>query len=163
MPLLVARPLSKRSLKLIESNLESFPEVSGYQVYRDDVLLKSVPSSTLTYTDENVLSGSHIYKVTALYDTDEGLPATVTVSGPVANESISLTTPSLYPIPFEDFIRLSSPESVSSIEAYNSEGKLMLSLKNPTSVIQTSSFNSGVYIFRLHTSNGIQTIKAVRK
>lgn len=163
MPLLVARPLSKRSLKLIESNLESFPEVSGYQVYRDDVLLTSVPSSTLTYTDENVLSGSHIYKVTALYDTDEGLPATVTVSGPVANESISLTTPSLYPIPFEDFIRLSSPESVSSIEAYNSEGKLMLSLKNPTSVIQTSSFNSGVYIFRLHTANGIQTIKAVRK
>lgn len=49
-------------------------DVSTYHVYRDDVLLVDVQPQLLSYTDQNVNTGLHTYKITALYDAQESVP-----------------------------------------------------------------------------------------
>ncbi len=51
----------------------------GYNVYRDNVKINADPVTALTYTDMDVTPGSHVYKVTAVYDGGESTP-TNTVS-----------------------------------------------------------------------------------
>ncbi len=46
-------------------------ELTGYHVYRNDVLITASPVAETTYTDEDVVAGNHIYGVTAVYDNGE--------------------------------------------------------------------------------------------
>lgn len=47
----------------------------GYNVYRDNQLITLSAITETTYTDENVVAGTHIYSVTAVYDNGESTPA----------------------------------------------------------------------------------------
>lgn len=55
-------------------------EVTGYKVYRDDVMAVELAPNVLAYTDANVAGGLHSYHVTAMYGANESLASnTVTV------------------------------------------------------------------------------------
>ncbi|HNQ42975.1 MAG TPA: choice-of-anchor J domain-containing protein, partial [Candidatus Cloacimonadota bacterium] len=53
--------------------------VSSYKIYRDQVFVTEVPNGVLTYTENDVPSGAHVYHVTAMYDQNES-PASNAVS-----------------------------------------------------------------------------------
>jgi hypothetical protein len=46
-------------------------ELLGYKVYRDEVLITPAPVTQTTYTDINVPAGTHLYGVSAVYDSGE--------------------------------------------------------------------------------------------
>ncbi|PKN77566.1 MAG: hypothetical protein CVU48_11185 [Candidatus Cloacimonetes bacterium HGW-Cloacimonetes-1] len=48
-------------------------DVTGYKIYRDQLMLDEVSASTLNYTDMNVEGGLHNYYVTAMYGVNESL------------------------------------------------------------------------------------------
>lgn len=43
---------------------QEFPEITGYNVYRDQAKLADLPSSQTQYTDKNAISDSYQYAVT---------------------------------------------------------------------------------------------------
>ncbi len=48
--------------------------LTGYNVYRDNTLVTLNPVTDTTYTDEYVVAGTHLYRVTAVYDAGESDP-----------------------------------------------------------------------------------------
>lgn len=63
----------------------STPVLTGYNIYRDWEKINTTPAPALTYTDASVPIGLNSYWVTALYGSDESLPA-----GPVVINAVPL-------------------------------------------------------------------------
>lgn len=87
----------------------------GYNLYRDHMLLATLPSDAISYVDENPeLGRSHSYRLTALYDKGEscyGNEAVAMIENPAAVEGLYMDSDSdkvEYYTP--DGVRVSSPE-----------------------------------------------------
>ena len=65
------------------------PVLVGYNVYRDGVLIGSVPKTTLSFTDEKVANSANAYAVSAVYDCGESRLS-------VADGSTGISLPSSY-------------------------------------------------------------------
>lgn len=55
----------------LSANSVRSTRATGYRIYRDAVMIDEVSSTTLSYTDMNVVGGLHNYYVTAMYDANE--------------------------------------------------------------------------------------------
>ena len=55
-------------------------QITGFNVYRDGVMLQSVAADARELTDGKPLAGSHTYSVTALYDEGESAPTSATLA-----------------------------------------------------------------------------------
>ena len=53
--------------------------VSSYKIYRNQTYVATVPNGVLTYTENDVPGGAHVYHVTAMYDQNES-PASNAIS-----------------------------------------------------------------------------------
>lgn len=96
--------------------------LTGYNIYRDGVLIATVGATTTSYTD-NPGDGNHTYYVTAIYDGQEG---------PLSNAvSITVTTG----------ISGVNGSAVQPFDVYTTDGILMRS-----NVTSTKGLNKGVYI-----------------
>lgn len=70
---------------------------------------------------------------------------------------------SIYPVTFNEQIRIANSDRVRSLEILSIDGKLIQKTKDPEEVISTGSLASGVYIFRLYTDKGIKAIQTIKK
>jgi len=68
--------------------------------------------------------------------------------------NIDKTYTSIYPNPVIDYINIKSDVNITKIEIYNQLGQLVLSKFN-TQNINISTLNSGIYIIKVTTKNGI--------
>jgi len=59
-----------------------FEGLLGYTLYRDATPLIETPTSTLSYTDENLMQGIYTYRVRAVYSDGVSNPATIKVEVP---------------------------------------------------------------------------------
>ena len=103
---LMNRPLNLKATVSVEERNKvqltwTAPEVPAghdldfYRIYRDNELIKTVESSELAYTDENVHSGSLSYQVSAVYDySDES-----STESPKSDEAVAIIVDS-YQLPF---------------------------------------------------------------
>jgi len=67
------------------------PDVEGYKVFRDGVLIYTINSATTTtYTQIGVVNGTYTYSVTAFYEFTESAPATATITVSSGSTSYSL-------------------------------------------------------------------------
>ncbi|TXD83195.1 T9SS type A sorting domain-containing protein [Subsaximicrobium wynnwilliamsii] len=83
--------------------------------------------------------------------------ATLDVSEVVAN------TIKVYPNPFDNLIQLESVAPISEVLLYDILGNVLpIQLKNDTT-IDTSNLSSGLYILRLKTASGQQTLKLLKR
>lgn len=143
--------------------IAAFPQPTGYQIYRDETKLSSVPASSFTYTDKNSPAGSHQYAVSALYGENESKRTATTEKTLVSNASVTVETMHLEPTVFDEQIRIVSEEPVIRLEIYSAKGKRMQTVRYPGTTLYTGSLPPGVYIFRLSTRNETKTFRGIKQ
>lgn len=156
-----------RSVKAEEVPLESMPvrtfaEVTGYKVYRNETHIASLPASTTEYTDKKALAASSFYGVSAVYKEEESEPVGVQIGSTVGIETPEKDTPGLSPTVFKEQIRLTNPDRVRLLAIYSAEGKLIKQIAHPGGTIDTNAFPQGIYIFHLHTEQGVKVMEGIK-
>lgn len=155
------------SVKAEEVPIESMPvrafaEVTGYNVYRNEARIASLPASTTKYTDKKAFGGSSFYEVSAVYEEEESEPAGVEIGSTVGIETPEGDAIALSPTVFKEQIRLANAERVRLLTIYSAEGKLIKQLTRPQATIDTNAFPQGIYIFHLHTEEGVKVIEGIK-
>ncbi|WP_144282891.1 fibronectin type III domain-containing protein [Chryseobacterium echinoideorum] len=70
----------------------------------------------------------------------------------------------IYPNPFSDVLNISDIKNVKSISVMDIAGRLVKSFEKPTTSLQLSELNSGMYLVVLNMNDGTkQTLKAIKK
>lgn len=156
---------SFRSLSTRPTQLQypaAFPEITGYNIYRNGRLITSAPINRLQYTDRTS-EGAYSYGVSTVYADGEESEQVVSSQISVSNIAIKENEVSLYPTVFKEQVRIANAHLVNRLEIYAISGQLVLQIDQPEEVIPTNAFSTGVYIFRLYTSDGIKTIQTIKK
>jgi len=141
-----------------------FPETTGYNIYRDNVRLATVPSVPGRYIDR-MPSKETEYQVSALYGTIEGQRSKPVSIIPVNNLQVEPKEIRFYPTVFTERVELTGYEYISKVEVYTSTGQLSLRINKPGKTIHTESLQPGVYFFRIYTDNDgtVNVLRGVRK
>lgn len=89
---------------------------------------------------------------------------TVTVGLMGTDETVTKLT-SVYPNPFTDIVNFSTKDKIKSIEILNLLGQQLMSTKENTNVtsLNLSTLTSGVYIAKINTTKGVETVKLIKK
>lgn len=166
-------PLANSNIRITKSEtvsssqegslITAFPEITGYQVYRDLMKIASLPSSTTEYTDKNPASNSPIYGITSLYGNEESAQETISLENASANEDISAEEADIRPRLFSEQINIIRPEQVKQLEIYAANGRLIKKITAPGSTLNTGFLPQGVYIFKLITHKSTKVIQGIRK
>jgi len=152
---------SEAGSSLRSSQASAFPEITGYNIYRNGSKIGNVPNKSITqYTDKQAPIGSTLYQVSTLYGKDESKKANADKEINVDNEKIILSEMTISPTAFTDQIKLLGNEKVELLEIITSNGKTVIHQRNPGKIVYTGSLSSGIYIFRIHTDGKAKTMKA---
>lgn len=144
--------------------ITAFPELTGYKVYQDTRELTTLPVSQRNYTVKNLATSTPLLQVTALYGTDESAPATVIPETSVGNElEPTGEEVDIQPRIFSNEVQIQNYQQLKSLEIYRADGKLIRSIPQPGSSLSTGDFATGMYIFRLTTEKGSQTVQGIKK
>lgn len=144
--------------------ITAFPELTGYKVYQDTRELTTLPVSQRNYTVKNLTTSTPLLQVTALYGTDESAPATVIPETSVGNElKPTGEEVDIQPRIFSNEVQIQNYQQLKSLEIYRADGKLIRSVPQPGSSLSTGDFATGMYIFRLTTEKGSQTVQGIKK
>lgn len=143
--------------------ITAFPEITGYQVYRDQAKIASLPSSSTKYTDKSPASTSTIYGVTTLYGNEESTPATIQLETASANEDLTVENTDIQPRLFSEQVNIINYQQVKSLEIYTADGRLVGKIKNPGNMVNTGSLPQGVYIFRITSDGGTKVVQGIKK
>lgn len=163
-----------------EANVVLPEGLTGYNIYRDDVVVHNAPSAmTITWQDVSIPMGTHLYYATALYgdvESDTTSSFSFTVTGIEDNPPSAPVTylGQNYPNPFnpstEIHFSLASPGKV-MIDIYNQKGELVRNLVNGYFAAGTNKISwdgldnkgkivsSGVYYYRMRNGAYLCTRK----
>ncbi len=126
-----------------------------YNVYRDDVKIASNLLNP-TYRDENVGTGIHAWCVTAVYGTtSESTKACKAGQCTVGVEDKDMAAQiTLLPNPANTYVTVKG-NNVKMVEVYNALGQFVekINITEKTQSINVESYKSGVYMFRVYTSD----------
>lgn len=140
----------------------TFPELTGYYVYRGAERLTASPVQSLSYTDNPTTEGTFVYGVSAVYSGEESDPVLSTETA-VSNATIDPEEVSLTPTYFNESVRITNAHKVKRLDIYSISGRLIKEVAYPDEYIPTSDFSSGMYIFKLYLDDQIKTIRAIKK
>ncbi len=132
---------------------------TSYKVYRNDVVVKT--TSELTFTDEDLTSGTHRYTVTAVYEEGESSPV-----GPVSVEvTVSINENNevafvVYPNPAKNYVMIESIKEA-EVRIYSINGQMVSeqTISEGVNTIDISNLNAGMYFMNVNNS----MIKIVKK
>ena len=141
----------------------TFPEITGYNLYRNDMKINSTPIMETNYVDRGVNNGTYHYQVTAMYGNEEGIKSSSTEDISVSIESIDIEQIGISPIPFKDYIRIRGSELVNQLEIISFDGKLIQRIEHPENTINTDYLPSGIYILRLYMDKEVKSIRAIKQ
>ncbi|MDR1602279.1 MAG: T9SS type A sorting domain-containing protein [Tannerella sp.] len=156
--------IEKADISLYSLPPTAFPDINGYNIYRNDVKINTASASMRRYVDPDDLNKTSYYQVSTLYDSYESDLSVKVAISPAGNESVEAEAIALHPNVFGNSLEISGTSNVSRIEVYAVDGKLCLQLDSPDRIIDTQSLQAGVYIFRIYTrDNACHTIKGVKR
>lgn len=161
-PSFTKRTETNSSLRSTEAT--TFPEITGYNIYRNDIKVGNVSNKSITeYTDKQVPAARFTYQVSTLYENNnESKKSEASAEVSVNNESIRTSEVTVTPTSFTDKIQLTGNEKVYLLEVVSADGKLVIKQNNPEATIYTGSLPSGIYFFRIHTDKEIKVIKGIK-
>ncbi|MDR1103311.1 MAG: T9SS type A sorting domain-containing protein [Tannerella sp.] len=143
--------------------LTAFPEISGYNIYRNRMNIGTTSASGRRYVDQEPLFSAR-YQVSAQFGSDEGeLSSLVNIS--TGNADMEENALAIYPTLFDDQVEVKGFDRVDRIEVYTTDGKCCLRVENPDRRIQTQSLPPGIYIFRIYPKDGTppKTFRGIKK
>ena len=132
---------------------------TSYKVYRNNNSIAS--TSNMTYTDENLASGTHRYTVTAVYEDGESShagPVTVEVTVSInENNEVAFV---VYPNPAENYVVIETIKEA-EVRIYSINGQMVSSqnISEGVNTIDISSLNAGMYFMNVNDS----MVKIVKK
>ncbi|AZA48296.1 T9SS C-terminal target domain-containing protein [Chryseobacterium carnipullorum] len=102
---------------------------------------------------------------TTAYGQAEDYSITIVPAGSLAvNETNAKTKLAVYPNPMQDILNISAADrKVTEVTFYSAEGRLVKSVKENVSVIQTNDLKSGVYVVKVKTADSEQTFKVIKE
>ena len=152
-----------RSLVQEGNTITAFPEITQYNIYKNNTKLASIAPTEREYTDKQTSVIDNIYGVSAQYGVEESDIKDIIYDASVDIENITLSEISLTPTIFKEQIQLTSNKPVDLLEVFSIDGKKVMYLKYPGNTIQTDSLPSGIYIFRIYTDGNIKVMKLIKK
>jgi len=104
---------------------------------------------TYTYTDEN--------------DCENSAVQTLVVDGCTSISETVAGTISIYPNPAKDVVNINSEYRINNVKIFNFTGQIVADIEvtNKTTQLNTSQFDSGVYLFQIETDKGITSKRIV--
>ena len=152
---LTATPTSSSSICLTWNSAEY---ATSYNIYRDNVLVKNV--TTTTYTDENLeYNTEYCYTVTSVANDIES-EKSEEICVKTLGEGIDELTSSLniYPNPANDklYVETLTQTQTLTVEIYDIYGRIqkLSAISGQQSVIDVAGLNSGIYIIKINTKEG---------
>ncbi|MDR2138600.1 MAG: protease [Tannerella sp.] len=134
----------------------AFPEISGYNIYRNQTKIGTASVSGRRYVDQEPVSNAR-YQVSAQFGNDEGeLSALVELS--TGHAGVEANAIALYPSVFDSQVELKGFDRLERVEVYTADGRCCLRVEHPDRQIQTRSLPPGVYLFRLCPKDGAPEI-----
>ena len=145
----------------VQTNNKDNQPLTGYHIYRNGTLIKTIPYSFVTYfTDTEFTRETDVqYCVTAVYGEEESEPvcATAVISGiEESHENDGIT---IAPNPTNSFVRIKGV-SVAEVQVYNAIGQLVKTVQD-TNEVDLSDLAPGVYSLRIKDLQGINMNKKV--
>jgi len=144
---LVSEKCGNSCVLLSWSEPESSLPVIEYQIYRNEEFLTSI--TTTSFLDDNLEVGEYAYYVIAHYemgcvaDSSNHVTENITVGVKEIND---LEGVKVYPNPAFSAVTIETND-FSKVEIYNIFGQLLQTAK--TRVVDVSTFNAGVYFFKI--------------
>jgi hypothetical protein len=140
--------------------------LQGYNVTRDGTKINTTPVTGLAYTDMNVISGQHVYCISAIYNIGEsqGSCKTVDVAVGIAHTG---DQPALmiYPNPAHGSVTVKSAGINREFTIYDQMGKAMhvnvKSMSAELSTIDISALPAGIYLLSYSSTSGTARTKLV--
>jgi hypothetical protein len=139
---------------------------TGYNIYRDDVLIEELWQEN-TYTDtEGLVDGNiYCYTVTALYSyCGESDPSNEACAGYIGIPEFDGSSVAIYPNPATSLVNITSSVEMTRITVTNYIGQVVYQsdLNDDTSVkLNTGSYENGVYVIRLDSESGVVTKRVI--
>jgi hypothetical protein len=144
--------------KVVEFNPESTKDFTGYNVYRrfNTGTYQLIDFTTETYySDYLPVPGYWSYYVTAVYDPEgESEPSNEwIIEIPVENALNEISQFHIFPNPATNYINVSGPLQINSIEIYNSTGELMLKkeINAQDYKLNATDLKPGLYLLNIKT------------
>ncbi|MCK5838884.1 MAG: T9SS type A sorting domain-containing protein [Bacteroidales bacterium] len=143
-------------------------DLMGYNVYRNGDMLTVEPIGDLFYDDLGLPNGPYEYCITAVYGVEcESVSVCDNVDIAVGIDELNNSYVNIYPNPANSFVNLEINREVNSITLLNNVGQMVYFNDNVNTnevvVINTSSFEAGIYIVQLETVTGFITKKIAIK
>jgi Secretion system C-terminal sorting domain len=161
----------------------------GYIIAGESVLGAGIKNAYLIKTDANGQSGCNeedANTVTTNFFPQVTTPTTLVASGGSMTQPATLVGTGimqdnlcatlvesakstheifLYPNPFEHIVNLTMPNGnkITSLSIYNLTSQLVFTMAFPTSQLDLTSLNSGVYVCILKSENDIKSIKLIKQ
>jgi len=143
--------------------------VIGYNVYRNGELLNATPIADTTLTDVVPGNGHYCYVVKAVHEGYFGnieseatnevcLDFTVGIKDPAG------TSISVYPNPARDFVNVTVPANIRSVELVNYLGQSIYTMTlqgEGTYRLNTTTYESGVYFLRFTDTSGNTSLERI--
>lgn len=137
-----------------KANLNDYVTTLGY----DDLdIVFSVPTGISP-------DGKFIGGIGANFAENDAKGFLIKLPGALASQEVkSIDKISVYPNPVIDFVTIKSADKIESAEVYSAAGQLVFTSKNIfNGKINLSSLTKGIYILKVKTDKGVQTVKIMK-
>jgi len=141
--------------------INSADNIRGYHVFRNNTRITNQMLTEPVYLDENLPNGNYEYYVRTYYeegcvsDSSNHVRENITVGVKEIND---LEGVKVYPNPTFSTVTIET-NNFSKVEIYNIFGQLLQTAK--TRVVDVSTFNAGVYFFKIFDIEGNSVVKKV--
>jgi hypothetical protein len=153
----------------INSPYDGAKGVIGYNVYRNGELLNTTPITDTTMTDIVPGNGQYCYVVKAVHegylgDIESEATNEVCLDFTVGIENPAGASISVYPNPASDFVNVTVPANIRTVELVNYLGQsiYIMNLKGEgTYRLNTTTYESGVYFLRFTDTSGNTSLERI--
>lgn len=143
-----------------DSSEKVFPEISGYKVYKNNLLYKDLPSQE-TSTSFEGRKGEHSYSVSAVisdYESDTiQFIDTIFVGLDYAKKN------TIIPNIINDHVKIIGAGHIDKLEIIAINGIIVKTIKNPDEFLYVGDLKEGIYIFKFYCGNKTYKTKAIKK
>jgi hypothetical protein len=141
-------------------NAPTFGNITAYNVYRNDTLLKTLPGTSPFYIDVPVPNGLQIYCITVVYD--EGESKAVCIDARITyGISENEATIKVYPNPATEVINIETTINFSQVSIFSLLGQEVYNYSAPGEKLKilTNGLKPGIYALKITLGSNCSTYK----
>ena len=77
-------------------------------------------------------------------------------------ESVAIQNLTIFPNPVKDILNITAESPINKVEIYNTDGKMMMQNAHFAGEMNVSSLAEGVYMVKIYTAKGVETVKIIK-